>query len=163
MQTAEKTCFKCLCKKPLSAFYKHAMMADGRLNKCIECTKADANRHRQENLEKVRAYDRLRGGIPHRVAARKEYARTDAGKKSAKNARVVYVSKFPNRIKANTALGNALRDGKLIAEPCFICGAKAQGHHSSYDFPLGVTWLCPKHHAEAHKLTRELNREKKAA
>jgi hypothetical protein len=42
MQTTEKTCFKCLCKLPLEAFYKHAAMGDGRLGKCKECTKKDA-------------------------------------------------------------------------------------------------------------------------
>lgn len=30
-------------------------MGDGHLNKCKECTKADANKHHQKNLEKVRA------------------------------------------------------------------------------------------------------------
>lgn len=58
-----KKCFKCLCEKPLEAFYKHQAMSDGRLGKCKECTKADVTKHRQENLEKIRAYDRMRGRV----------------------------------------------------------------------------------------------------
>lgn len=36
-----KICFKCGIEKELSRFYKHSGMLDGRLGKCIECTKND--------------------------------------------------------------------------------------------------------------------------
>lgn len=41
-----KRCFKCLCELPLEAFYKHAMMGDGHLNKCKDCTKKDTKANR---------------------------------------------------------------------------------------------------------------------
>lgn len=56
-----KTCFKCKKDLPLIAFYKHKKMKDGYLNKCKECTKIDAKTHREENIDKVREYDRERG------------------------------------------------------------------------------------------------------
>lgn len=59
-----KRCFKCMCEKPIDSFYAHSAMRDGRLNKCIDCAKRDVVEHRQANLDRVRAYDRLRGSAP---------------------------------------------------------------------------------------------------
>lgn len=134
-----KTCFKCQQSKPETEFYKHAAMADGRLGKCKDCTKADVTKHRQENWERVRAYDRMRASQPHRVASR---------------LRIVgeYVEKYPGRKKANTAVSNAVRDGRLKKQPCWVCGEKAVAHHPDYDLPLDVVWLCQPHHKQAHAL-----------
>lgn len=134
-----KRCFKCLCEKPFEAFYKHAAMGDGHLGKCKDCTKADVSAHRQQNLEKIRAYDKRRASQPHRMALR---------------SRIVgdYTARFPNRKKANTAVSNAVRDGRLKKQPCMVCGEKAVAHHPDYDRPLDVVWLCQPHHKQAHAL-----------
>lgn len=102
METSKKTCFKCLCEKPLSEFYKHKMMADGHLNKCKECTKVDVRKHREENLDQIRAYDRSRGMLPHRVAARAEYATTEAAKEIFRKAHKKYVENNRERRSKTT-------------------------------------------------------------
>lgn len=147
---SSKRCLKCLCEKPLDAFYKHAQMGDGHLNKCIDCTKKDANMHRQENLERIRSYDRMRASMPHRLAAMKETVRK-------------YAATFPQRKKANTAVGNAVRDGRLKKQPCWVCGEKAVAHHPDYDRPLDVVWLCQPHHKQAHALVANEPQQKDAA
>ena len=70
-----KTCFKCKKEKELTEFYVHPRMADGHLNKCKDCTKKDGIEHRKANINKVRAYDKKRSNLPHRVKLRKLYAK----------------------------------------------------------------------------------------
>ena len=139
MIRSEKECFKCHAVKPLSEFYKHAMMADGHLNKCKECTKNDANKHRSENLEKIRAYDRARGKIPERIKANTEINRA-------------WRAEDKRRSKAHSAVSHAIRSGDLVRLPCVRCGEqKSVAHHEDYDKPLDVVWLCQPCHKQRHK------------
>lgn len=134
-----KRCFKCLCERPLSDFYKHAMMADGHLNKCKDCTKKDVKEHRQREWEKVRSYDRMRASRPERVAA---------GKRIHQRWR----AEHPDRWRAHNIRESAVRSGRVIPCPCWVCGAVAEAHHPDYSRPLDVVWLCPAHHRQAHAL-----------
>ena len=63
----------------------------------------------------------------------------------------LYIKKFPERYKANYTLRNMIKVGKVIREPCVICGnVKSHGHHIDYNKPLDVVWLCAKHHKAIH-------------
>lgn len=45
----------------------------------------------------------------------------------------------------------AVRGGRLIREPCSVCGSpKSQAHHPDYSRPLDVLWLCQSHHHQQH-------------
>lgn len=144
-----KRCFKCLCEKPLEAFYKHAQMRDGHLNKCIECTKRDIKEHRQREWERVRAYDRMRASQPHRVA-------------KAKELQARYRSEHPERKRAQTRLRRAIQAGEVQPQPCWVCGEKAEAHHPDYSAPLDVVWLCSPHHKQAHALVANDPQEREA-
>lgn len=85
----------------------------------------------------LRAYDQKRG-----FHGRRGYA-------------LEYRTKYPARRKAQVAVNNALRDGRLIALPCLICGETAEAHHTHYDAPLEVVWLCPAHHKQTHAMARK--------
>lgn len=146
-----KQCFKCLCEKPLDDFYRHPRMADGRLGKCKECTKAEVRKNRQKRVDQYREYDRARANRPDRVAARAAYAATDRGKERMRVGSKAYRSRHPQRVKANNAVNNAIRDGRLTPDPCHCCGAPgAEAHHADYSRPLDVTWLCKEHHTQLH-------------
>jgi len=131
--TASKACFKCGQVKPLTAFYKHKKMADGHLNKCIECARVDAINHRNLNIERIRQYDRDRGNRQDTEYLRK------------------YRNENPKKYKAHCAVNNAIRSGALKQQACEICDAeKSVAHHDDYDFPLIVRWLCQAHHKQWH-------------
>lgn len=141
--TRLKECFKCKSVKPLDEFYKHSKMADGHLNKCKDCTKNDVSKHRSENLEKIRAYDRERGKTPKRIKLSTEV--TKAWRKE--DAR---------RVRAHNAVARAIRKGILIRCSCERCGnEKSVAHHEDYDKPLDVMWLCDPCHKQRHKELRE--------
>jgi len=155
-----KRCFKCLQEKPLEAFYKHAQMRDGRLNKCIECAKADVLQNRLENIERYKQFDRQRAGNPERVKARATYRKTDAFRISHAVASKKWDVANAIRKHAHTTVNNALRDGRLVSQPCFICGSlETQAHHFDYSRPLLVSWLCAGHHAQLHQEHRALLRQ----
>ena len=155
-----KECFKCEKEKPLSEFYKHCQMADGHLGKCKECAKKDVLKHRAENLDEIRAYDRKRGDLPHRVALRKEYQKTENGKIALNRGRRKYKKSHPIEMAAQALLLRAVKSGKITKEPCSVCGStyRIHGHHEDYYKPLEVIWFCPKHHSAYHKRLREIER-----
>jgi hypothetical protein len=144
-----KTCFKCGLALARSEFYKHPHMADGLLGKCKECTRKDAQRHRIENLDKLREYDRARSTLPHRKAA---YAAKNKAKR---------IKEGHSYNKSHTAVSRAVASGTLIVpDHCAVClvQCKPQAHHDDYSKPLDVMWLCPVCHAARHV---ELGRIKK--
>lgn len=143
MNAQFKPCRNCGEPKELSAFYKHKQMHDGHLNVCRECV-CKTVRERREADPKVREYDRERAKLPHRKAKSREIVKR-------------YREENPDRYVANTAVGNALRDGRLKRGVCYFCG-QADGvhaHHTDYSKPLDVTWLCVKCHRRLHALAPE--------
>ena len=136
-----KICFKCGNEKDLNEFYKHKKMVDGHLGKCKECTKKDVLEHRLKNVERIRAYDRERGKLPHRKANNKRISKR-------------YRKLNPIRYAATMLVGNAIRDKRLKKpDKCSECGRKCRihGHHEDYYKPLDVIWVCQICHKKRHK------------
>lgn len=148
----EKACRCCGQIKPISEYYAHSKTADGYLGKCKECQKANTKAARERRPEYYREYDKSRANLPHRVKARAEYSQTERGKDRHTAASKAWIGKHPNRRAVHCILNNAIKSGKVKPQPCIKCGKKAHAHHSDYDRPLDVIWLCPKHHKEAHQI-----------
>jgi hypothetical protein len=57
----------------------------------------------------------------------------------------------PEKYEAHKAVANALNRGLLKKGKCVVCGSlRVDAHHDDYSKPLQVTWLCRRHHREAH-------------
>ena len=154
-----KECRDCKQEKPFSEFYKHPKMADGHLNKCTECVKNRIKKHRYENLEKIKEYDKKRSKLPHRVEARLNYQKTDQGKQVRRKASESYKKRYPLKYAAHVITRNYIRDGKLQkSDSCSICKSThlVQAHHDDYTKPLEVRWLCVKCHHIWHRSNKPI-------
>jgi hypothetical protein len=68
---------------------------------------------------------------------------------------------FLQKRTAQQALKSAVRDGKLVRQPCEACAKNghvqygtSHGHHEDYSKPLEVIWLCSLHHRWVHASRR---------
>lgn len=113
-------------------------------SRCKDCHRL-AMKERSLTNPKVQEYDRKRAKTPARKA-----------KTRAITSR--WREKHPDAYRAQSAVGNALRDGKLKKLPCEVCGSKAHvhAHHSDYSKPLFVKWLCARCHLRLHALFPQL-------
>lgn len=134
----EKACFRCKAVKPLTEYYAHPRMGDGHLGKCKECTKADVKARYALAIADRHAYDVRRNATPERRSQQRE---------SNKRRKLAQ----PEKYAAHIAVNNAVRDGRLVRQPCEVCGdLRVEGHHEDYSKALDVRWLCFTHHREAH-------------
>jgi len=152
----KKKCSECREEKDVSEFYVHAAMADGRLGKCKVCVRARVRKHRQENIESIREYDRKRGSLAKRQESAREYQGVNRTKVNAiKNE---WSKRNRDKRNANQKLSRAILAGVILrASVCDLCsaGGRIEGHHPDYSKPLEVLWLCGACHRKIHKIARD--------
>ncbi len=142
-----KQCFKCLLWKPLEDFYKHPMMADGRLGKCKECNKKDV----RENWRKI-VKDPVRLQKERVRTREKMKRRREAGKQTqqSKAAHEKWAMNNKLKLKAGRLAAQAQKAGKLVkparCQECRKPAARLEKHHEDYSKPLQVQWLCSACH-----------------
>lgn len=127
-----KTCARCNAIKPTDDFY-------ARQNVCKECVKARVRENYRANRDHYVAYDKRR----EQEGNRKDFKAT-----ALKKHRTTH----PDKYRARTAVNNAIRDGRLIRQPCQNCGTtqNVHAHHHDYSKPLDVEWLCKDCHWLEH-------------
>lgn len=131
-------CKTCQQTKTPADFYS------GVASRCKDCHKA-AMKHIRLTNPRVQEYDRARYHEPDR----KKKTRLIAEKWRRDN---------PEAYRAQTAVNNAVRDGRLKKTPCVMCGSEKNihGHHKDYTRPLDVVWLCATCHHRVHATFPEL-------
>lgn len=150
-------CVRCQSNKDASEFY-------AKDRTCKECRKELVRANRAAKIEHYREFDRQRANLPHRVEARLAYQATERGREAVRRANRSYLSRNPRIRASQVAVNNAIRDGILVPPPvclnleCMKPGP-VEGHHTSYDHPLGVDWLCRECHVAVHDLHRRLERQ----
>lgn len=62
-----------------------------------------------------------------------------------------YKEDYPEKYKAHKIVQRAIKVGFLKKKKCKDCGAlKVQAHHTHYNKPLTVVWLCQSCHSLRH-------------
>ena len=167
MLKTTKQCFKCSETKPITDFYKHKKMSDGHVNKCKECNKNDVRVHRDNNIDRIRRYDRNRpNAIERAIDLRKRTLNmTNEERKQRNRKNNLLMRNNPQLRNQKTVaayLNNAVRDGRIhkldFCEHCGDYGVAIDGHHPSYLNPLEVIWLCKPCHGKEHKKINERKR-----
>ena len=151
-----KVCRTCKKEKDLSEYYKHKDMFDGHLNICKDCKRSGNSKYREDNIEKVKEYDRNRPNSKERSNKRllafksKSYLEKNTiYKKSNLNKS----ESVKNQKIVNDKTAYAIKTGKIVKpENCERCTeTEIETHHPNYLEPLTVIWLCKKCHGEEHK------------
>lgn len=106
----------------------------------------------RRNRERLIANDRAR--YDRDTEKRKEVA-ARWKKRNPALARAVnrrWDDRNPEKKAAHIAVHNAIRDGRLVRQPCEVCETvTVHAHHDDYSKPLDVRWLCVKHHGVHHR------------
>ena len=87
-----------------------------------------------------------------KVCKKEKDAQNYSYSEQEKNRKNEWRFKFPERKKAQGRVYTAIKSGRLVRLPCFVCGDNAEAHHPDYSRPLDVVWLCSPHHKQAHNL-----------
>lgn len=140
-----KTCSKCGVEKPYEEFFKEPRNTRNGLHaECKDCTKAAKARWAEENAEYTRLYARNY----YHTNAEIEKVKARQWKKQVKYR----YKRDPIKISAQKAVYYAVRKGKLVPEPCEVCGnSEVEAHHADYSRKLDVNWLCKLHHGNTHR------------
>lgn len=135
----EKKCIRCKIVKPLTDFYKHKQMSDGRLNVCKSCKKEEAKKRRIIKMkdpewrkkEKIRTREKY-----HRLNYKNKPVDSEYHYEAIKKYRKKYREKF----LAKSACKN-------IKTPDGF-----EKHHWSYnkEHQTDVIFINPKFHARMH-------------
>lgn len=126
-------------------------MADGHLNKCIDCTKRDV-KVRELKLKQIDPNWGSKERLRHRIKYQKYKYKPN--KQSHNISAKKWRNKNIEKRKVHALVGRAIKNGK-INKPlnCDGCGAKGriEAHHEDYNKPFVIKWLCMVCHGKTKR------------
>ncbi|HDY86591.1 MAG TPA: hypothetical protein ENH82_00575 [bacterium] len=137
-------CGKCKKFFPESGFYKNKRTLLGITSECKKCHIQTAIKSRDKDNNrrlKRESAQRQRNKTPEKFRKRaREYSKSR-----------IHDLRFYARVILNGAIG---RNEIIKPDKCSKCGkgGRIHGHHSNYNKPLKVIWLCPLCHAEQERI-----------
>ncbi len=144
-----KICGECKEEKPLDCFYKSKR--DGWQSRCKDCRRVESK------LRNRMPYRRAYNKVHYRKLVDNGYFKEYNQRPEVKNRKATQMReylKLPKYIKMSKArrlVRTSKKNGTLVQQPCCCCGVKkTEAHHSDYDIPLLVVWLCPDCHRKEH-------------
>ena len=118
---------------------------------CRACV-ADYSRARRERLNAGRPPE-WKQKTKDMVAYKKAWREAHPGAMTAYKKK--WWEKNKDKLKVRSAVRYAMKTGKLVKQPCFVCGeVEVHAHHPDYSMPLDVVWLCAIHHREVHGMNK---------
>ena len=109
---------------------------------CKSCQKKYSQRYYQENRE-------------DRIATTERWREKNTMTEDYRTGRREYARRYraanPARTKAQTRVTTEIHAGRLLPQPCILCGDKGVAHHEDYSKPLEIIWLCITHHMSLHR------------
>lgn len=137
-----KVCSRCKESKNELEFNKDSNNKDSLQSRCKFCQSLWNKEYRKTQ----------RGKEVHRKESGKyqrKLRQTEAGKEAHRQHAHRQRLKFPERIRAYSALFRSIIMGAMKRSIfCESCGlpAKTEGHHADYNKPFDVEWLCKRCH-----------------
>jgi len=138
MDDIKSRCSSCVEIKDSKQFNKNRSKPNGLQDQCRKCQN-----------KSCRKYNTSKKGAESKYLYGKKYRLTDSAKQSAKRS----MNKYKNALLSRYLFSRAIIEKRIErVDVCELCAStnKVQGHHSDYDQPLNVRWLCPKCHSEWH-------------
>ena len=141
-----KQCTKCKKIKNDNCFNKKN---SGLSSHCKDCISDYRKTDGYKELRKK--YNHSKKGIAARKKYRQKLEKTEAYKVKKRIQKKKYKVHNKRKAAAHKAVARALKNGKLIKEPCCLCdNPETFGHHENYENWLDVIWLCCECHNNLH-------------
>lgn len=150
--------------------WKSKTIADGR---CPQCGKRDTGgkscdtcvkkkkewdrQYNSRNKESLKEKARIRyeDNREKRIAAVTAW-QSGPGREKRNGYIRSWRTRNPEKARVHAMVCKAIGCGKLIRQPCEVCGnSKSDAHHDDYSKPFDIRWLCRQHHKDLHKKLKD--------